>query len=155
VREIGCVVSLRSDTAVVGMPMSGACKNCGICMIADNGKEVLVLAKNSAGAAEGDTVEIEVRAGKVVAAAFIVYMIPVFMTIIGFVVGNWMAGGAEDANLPIILAVVFLVASFVGVWLYDRRLRKTEEFTAVVTRVLSDEEAEEHHRRVTPVSFGG
>jgi len=155
VREIGCVMSLQGDTAVVSMPMSGSCKSCGLCMIADNGKEVLVLARNSAGAAQGDSVEIEVSAGRVVAAAFIVYMIPVFMTIIGFVVGNWMAGGAEDANLPIILAIVFLAASFVGVWLYDRRLRKTEEFTAVVTRVLSEDEVEERRRHVTPVSFGG
>lgn len=152
--EIGCVVSVKDDAAVVSMPMSPECRKCGVCLAAGDGRDVLVLAKNAAGAGVGDAVEIEIEAGKAVAAAFVIYMIPVFMTIAGFIVGNAITGGAEDANLPIALAVVFLVASFVGVWLYDVRLRRTQRHTAVVTRVVSEDEAEKK-RRVREVTLGG
>lgn len=154
-REIGCVVSLKGSAAVVAMPVSGACEKCGACMLSGDGREVLLVARNSAGASEGDTVEIEISSGRVVAAAFIIYMIPVFMTIVGFLVGNAISGGADDASLPIVLSVVFLVLSFLGVWGYDRRLRRSERRDAVVARVLSRQEVEEHQRQEHPADFGG
>ena len=154
-RETGCVVSLKGNTAVVAMPVSGSCDSCGACMISGDGKEVLLVARNSAGASEGDTVEIEINSGRVIAAAFIIYMIPVFMTIVGFLVGNAISGGAEDATLPIGMAVAFLVVSFLGVWMYDLRLRRVERRDAVVTRVLSTEEVEERQRQEHPADLGG
>jgi sigma-E factor negative regulatory protein RseC len=144
VREIGCVTSVRGDAATIAMPMSGECKKCGICQMAADGKEVLLEARNDAGARQGDTVEIEIAPGRVLAAAFTIYMIPILMTIVGFLIGNAAAGGNSDSSLPIVLAVVFLVASFVLVWLYDRRLRRADRRHAVVTRVLTEEEAEAH-----------
>jgi sigma-E factor negative regulatory protein RseC len=155
VKEAGCVVSVNDDAAVVAMPMSPECEKCGSCMIAGEGKEVLLLAKNSAGAGPGDTVEIEISAGRVIAAAFIIYMIPVLMTIVGFLVGNAITGGAEDADLPIVLSVVFLVVSFLCVWLYDLRLRRVERREAVVTRILTGEEAAAHRRQTEPANIGG
>jgi positive regulator of sigma E activity len=91
----------------------------------------------------------------VLAAAFIIYMIPILMTIVGFLVGSAAAGGDPDAGLPIVLAVVFLVVSFVLVWLYDRRLRKAERRHAVVTRTLTEEEVEEHIRSHPGAHSGG
>ena len=82
-------------------------------------------------------------------------MIPIILTIAGFLVGNTIAGGDPDSNLPIVLAVVFLVVSFLLVWLYDRRIRKAERRRAVVTRVLSEEEAEEHRRDRPDLHPGG
>ena len=155
VKEIGCVTSVKGDAATVAMPMSGECKKCGICEVAADSKEVLLEARNDAGAREGDTVEIEIAPGRVLAAAFIIYMIPILMTIVGFLVGSAAAGGAPDASLPIVLAVVFLVVSFVLVWLYDRRIRRTERRHAVVTRVLTEDEAEEHMRSHPGAHIGG
>jgi sigma-E factor negative regulatory protein RseC len=154
-REIGCVRSASGDTAMVAMPMSGECKKCGICAVAAGGKEVLLEATNAVGASQGDTVEIEIAAGRVVAAAFIVYMIPIIMTIVGFLIGNVITGGDADATLPIVLAVVFLVVSFLLVWTYDRRLRKVERRQAVVTRILTEDEAREHVRSHPGAHIGG
>jgi len=155
VREIGCVVSVNDEAAVVAMPLSKECEKCGSCMISGEGKEVLLVAHNSAGAGPGDTVEVEISAGRVIAAAFIVYMIPVILTIVGFLVGNAIAGGDENSTLPIVLAVAFLVVSFLCVWLYDLRLRRVERREAVVTRTLSGDEAAEHRRRTEPANIGG
>ena len=153
-KEVGQVVSVKGNAAVVVLPSKGECERCGICMAANGGKEFILLARNAAGAREGDTVEVEIEDRKVVAAAFTVYMIPVIMTMAGFATGNALSGGAEDAALPIVLAVSFLVASFVGVWLYDRRLRKRERRQAVVIRVLGEDEADSYPR-IESVTLGG
>ena len=153
-KEVGQVMSIKDEAAVVVLPATSECERCGICMAASGGREYILLAKNEAGASEGDTVEVEIRNGRVVAAAFTIYMVPVIMTILGFALGNVLSGGVEDANLPIVLAVVFLVASFAGVWLYDRSLRKAERRQAVVVRVLSEDEAESHPR-IESVTLGG
>ncbi len=152
--ETGIVVSVKHGAAVVSMPMYGGCKSCGICIDGEGGHEVLLLAKNEIGAVEGNTVEIEISAGKVVSAAFIVYLVPVFVTIIGFMVGHWMTGGDDEALLPIVLAIVFLILSFVGVALYDLRLRKTETHEATVARILSPEEVEERNRSAHDTGIG-
>jgi len=152
--ERGCVISVKDDAAVVAMPMSKECESCGACLIAGEGREVVLLARNDAGAAEGDNVEVEISAGRVVAAAFIIYVIPLILTIVGFLVGNRLSGGDPNSHLPIIVAVLFLVSSFVGVWMYDMRLRRVERREAVVIRVLTEEGVEDE-KRISRVKLGG
>lgn len=154
-REIGCVASVEGDAAVVAMPGSSNCEQCGICLMAQEGREFLLLARNAAGAAPGDTVEVEIEAGKVVAAAFAVYMVPLIATIGGFIVGSAITRGAPDSRLPIVMAVACLVASFGIVWAYDLKLRRSEKRQAVVTRILTAEEVEREKKQVRPVRFGG
>ena len=145
---------MNEDAAVVAMGKSGSCDKCGFCMASSDGKEVLLLARNEIGASPGDTVEIEISAGKVLIAAFSLYMLPVLMTILGFVVGSAISDGSEESILPIALAVTFLVVSFVAVWLFDLKVRKREHRHATVIRVFSEEEAKASPR-VEIVKFGG
>ena len=152
--EIGRVSTVKQDAAMVSMPMSGACERCGVCMVSGDGRDVLLLAKNDAGAAEGDHVEIEISAGRVISAAFIIYMVPVFLTIAGFVFGHWLTGGDDESILPIILAVSFLVASFVGVAVYDAKLRRVERHEARIIRVLTEDEVRAHEHHVQTVTMG-
>ena len=152
--EAGRIVSVNGDAAVVAMGMSGACRKCGFCMASSDGKEVLLLARNEADADPGDAVEIEISAGRVLVAAFALYMLPVLMTIIGFVVGSAISGGSEESALPIVLAVAFLVVSFLAVWLFDLKVRKAERREATVTRILSEEEAKASPR-IEIVESGG
>lgn len=154
VTEVGRVISVNDDVAVVAMGKSGSCSKCGLCMASSDGKEVLLLARNEAGAGPGDAVEIEIGAGKVLVAAFSLYMLPVLMTILGFVVGSAISDGSEESILPIALAVASLVVSFVAVWLFDLKVRKTESRHATVLRVLSEEEAKASPR-IEIVKFGG
>lgn len=150
-REYGHVVSISEQAAVVAMRMSGECKKCGLCMKSSDGKEVLLLAKNEVDASVGDIVEIEISPGKVIAAAFIVYMIPIIMTVVGFLIGSALVGGSEESGIPIGMAVIFLVASFFGVWMYDKRVRRKETREATVLRVVEDEDK----KHVELVKLGG
>ena len=150
--EVGRVVSVNGSAAVVAMTASGACEKCGLCLSSSNGREILLLARNEARAEPGDAVEVEIAPGRVLVAAFALYMLPVLMTIIGFLVGSAVSDWAEESSLPIVLSVVFLVVSFLAVWLVDRRLRKTERREGTVKRVLSDDEASSG---IEVVKFGG
>ena len=152
--EVGRVVSVNDDAAVVAMRMSGACEKCGLCMASGDGKEVLLLARNEAEAVPGDAVEIEISPGRVLVAAFALYLLPVLMTILGFMVGSAVSGGSEESALPIVLAMAFLVGSFLAVWLYDLKVRKADRKHATVKRVLSEEEAEASPR-IQIVKSGG
>ncbi|MCK4410404.1 MAG: SoxR reducing system RseC family protein [Candidatus Eisenbacteria sp.] len=152
--EIGRVVSVNDDAAVIAMSMSGACKKCGLCMASGDGKDILLLTRNEVDAAPGDIVEIEISPGRVLVAAFALYLLPVLMTILGFVVGSAVSGGSEESALPIVLAITFLVVSFLAVWLFDLKVRKAERRHATVKRVLSEEEADASPR-IQIVKFGG
>lgn len=139
-KETGQVVSSKGGVAIVSVPMKDACKTCGLCAETRGGREMLVEAANAIGAQEGEIVEVEIRSKRIMAAAFVVYMIPVIATIGGFILGNNLTGGEADSNFPIGLAVIFLVASFVGIWLYDLRLRKSEKTEATVIRIVPPED---------------
>lgn len=150
--EVGRVLSVNGDAAVVAMRVSGACEKCGLCMASSDGKEVLLLARNDVEAGPGDRVEIEISPGRVLVAAFALYMLPVLMTIVGFLVGSAVSGGSEDSPLPIVLAIAFLVVSFLAVWIFDLTIRKTERRDATVMKILSDED---EPSRINVVKFGG
>jgi len=158
--EVGRVVSINADAAVVAMRRSQACEKCGLCLSSGDGREVLLLARNDAGAGPGDAVEIEISPGRVLVAAFALYLLPVLMTILGFVAGNSIVGGSEESFLPIGLAVAFLVVSFVAVWLFDLKLRKTARRDATVVRVLPGEDSGGENggdgsRKIEVVKLGG
>lgn len=153
-KEVGRVVSVNDDAAVVAMGTSGACEKCGLCLATSDDKEILLLATNEAGAGPGDAVEIEISPGRVLVAAFALYMLPVLLTIVGFVVGSAISDGSEESVLPIALAVAFLIVSFVIVWLFDLKIRKAERRRATVKRILTEEEAKASPR-IEIVKFGG
>lgn len=150
--EVGRVVSVNGNAAVVAMRMSGACDKCGLCLASSDGKEVLLLARNEVGSRLGDAVEIEIRAGRVLVAAFSLYLLPVLMTIIGFLVGSAISDGSEESFLPIGLSVAFLVVSFLAVWVFDLRARRTERRDATVKRILT---GENDSSPIGIVKFGG
>jgi len=152
VKEVGRVVSVNDDGAVVSMRASGACDKCGLCMASSGGREILLLALNEAGAGVGDAVEIEISPGRVLVAAFALYMLPVLLTILGFAVGSYMSRGDENSPLPIIMAVVFLVVSFIATWLFDLRIRKHTRPEATVKKIL---DADGESSRIQVVKFGG
>ena len=152
--EVGRVVSVNDDAAVVAMATAGACEKCGLCMASGDGKEILLLARNGVDASPGDAVEIEVSPGRVLVAAFALYLLPVLMTILGFVVGSAVSDGSDESGLPIALAMVFLVVSFLAVWLFDVKIRKADRRHATIKRVLSEEEADASPR-IQIVKFGG
>ena len=104
---------------------SGDCHKCSGCGAA---KETLVLtAKNPIGAKEGDLVVIESPSGPVLAAAAMLYMVPLVLFIGAYLLGEhlWSKG-------PVFGALGF-VLGILGAVVYDRLVakKKNTEYTII------------------------
>lgn len=71
-------VSVKRDSAC------GDCSNCGGC----NGGCIRIKVKNTLAASVGDTVLIETASSFVIALAAIVYILPILLFFVGYILGN-------------------------------------------------------------------
>ena len=104
---------------------SGDCHKCSGCGAA---KETLTLtAKNPIGAGEGDLVVIESASGPVLAAAAMLYMVPLVMFIGAYLLGEHLWGRG-----PLCGALGF-VLGILGAVVYDRLVakKKNTEYTII------------------------
>ncbi|MGQ9632059.1 MAG: SoxR reducing system RseC family protein [bacterium] len=142
--EVGRVVEVRGDLARVEFNRRGACGNCSICtpLIGDMSK-VAALASNPIGARVGDSVEVELTQGNIVAAAFIVYILPLIALFFGFGFGKWWAervwGMASGQNAGLLLAAALFALAFFGIWLLNKRYASSKRYTIEIKRVVGGE----------------
>ena len=81
---------------------------------------------NEVGAQIDDVVEIGVAEGGLVAASFIVYILPVAALFVGAGLGTLIArrNGIEIGGISALMGLLFLGAGFVGIRLMDPYLKK-------------------------------
>lgn len=79
--SIGVVESLKGQNAVVNLTRSTACGDCGACQMGKENLDRQVEALNLVGAKVGDFVTMEMEDGKVLKAAFLVYIIPLIVLV--------------------------------------------------------------------------
>ena len=98
---------------------SGDCHKCSGCGAAK--ESVVITARNPIGAQPGDNVVIEAASGPVLAAAAVLYMLPLALFFLGYLVGEnlWQKG-------PIIGGVGFALGIAAAV-LYDRLVAKKKK----------------------------
>ena len=132
--EQGTVVEVRGDKAVVEMGQSGSCAHCRACLCGADGK-MRVEVGAPPGIAVGDHVEIDVPVGRV-QAAVTVYLIPLGALLAGAILGNGLGErfwpqSRYPGLLAIVLALVFVLAAFFGIALYERRAAKTRRLPTI------------------------
>lgn len=99
---------------------------------------------NQANAQVGDRVELEMKTDNVLTAAFIAYIIPLAMFLIGIVFGmkyltaSGYQGNVEAAGAGIGLALMF--ATYLVIKLNDTKFRQSNKYLSVVIRVLNEDE---------------
>lgn len=127
------------DVVEVSLQASAACGRCGACHPASEGR-VGIEAVAVPGVKAGDAVEIEISTGGVVATSFVVYLLPVFFMIGGYVAGSFIAGllslGISGEAGGIGGAALFCAASFAVIRWYDRGVRRRGSLRARVVRIL-------------------
>lgn len=94
-----------------------SCASCGLCP----GRSMTVNADNTIGAAEGDAVLLSMSDKKVLGAAFLVYVIPVIMLIIGYAAGRALFKNESGA---IGTGFALMVLSFAAIAVIDRRVKQ-------------------------------
>lgn len=92
------------------------CSSCGLCP----GKAAIVEAINEKGAAVGDTVIIQMSDKKVLGAAFLVYIVPLIMLIIGYFIG-YAVFNTESAS--IITGLCLMAVTFAIITLVDKKIK--------------------------------
>ena len=104
---------------------SGDCHKCSGCGAAQ--ETMLLTAKNPIGAGVGELVVIESQTGPVLAAAAILYMLPLVLFFLGYLAGSllWEQG-------PLCGCVAFVLGIAVAM-LYDRLVAKKNQTVYIIT----------------------
>ena len=121
-KEVGKVVKILGDNKVeVELSATGGCKKCGLCRIGLNNKAYMT-AGTRENLAIGDYVEVEMKEREVVFVTFLVFILPLILFFLGYLIYNY------------ILAIISLVGYFIGLWFYDRNAQKKGKYLPFVVR---------------------
>ena len=116
----GTVVKKNKDMLTVRVKRGSACgESCAACKVGCPGVEQTIEAKDMCGADAGDTVVLELKSGKVIGAAFLVYILPLILLVCGYGIAHCFsksdvicAGGG----------FIFMIIGFLFLHAYDRRM---------------------------------
>ncbi len=143
IHEIGRIVRITGELAVVEIPKAAACDGCaasGVCHSLGGSDLRELRAVNSIDADVGEQVEVVVEAKHAVRAAIWVYLVPTILmlaTAFGFhqlASRHWSARTAELATALVTLGS--LVLFVLGAWLWRRGKAENLKHFPVVTRRL-------------------
>jgi len=137
--QIGFVSKVEGDFVQVDIKRASSCgDNCGSCGSSCNIPGLRINVKNDLGAKLGDFVEVEMSTKSILNSAFIVYMIPLIMMILGISLGAYIFKTMGYKNYEIfgMLAGVFsLVISFMLLKIIDKRVKENKSLTFEMVKI--------------------
>ena len=141
-REVGKVLRFEDGLAVVEVPRSEACRYCRGCYLGLNRDKMLAEAQNQIQAKIGDEVVLEMEPGKFVTAAFVIYLIPVIFLLIGYFIGDFLAGilKIRGASMGIIFSLSLFALAYVAIGAIDRKARASGRFDPKIVQILKGAE---------------
>ncbi len=135
------VIALDGDYATVETERTSACEGChkaeeggcSVCSLMASNRKLATRAKNTVGAAVGDTVTVESETARLLWYAALVFLLPILVAALA-----WCVTLLLDANIAwqIAGAVIGFVGTFVGIFFYSKHLKKTHcdvEIIEIVT----------------------
>lgn len=134
---IGEVMSVKGNRAVVRTARHATCNRCGACGLFSNTPDMEVEAVNEIGAVPGDRVQLSIESRSVVEAAFLAYMVPLFLFVIGVFGGYqaarmlWPAIHPEWMGIP--AGLVLMVAGYAYLRAYDRKATQKGKYLPHIT----------------------
>jgi sigma-E factor negative regulatory protein RseC len=137
--QVGQVVDIKDDIAVILVRRHEVCGKCGGCGAAISGSGNNYLeAINTANAAIGHTVKVSMDSSHVLKASFVVYIVPMIALLLGIYLGQLLDGTFGIlARFDILLGVVFLIGSYLIVRGYDKKMADGKVGASVV-RIIDE-----------------
>ena len=133
-REQGVVTkALGLQLVEVAFQRTEACKNCRACHII-NDKDMAIEAVNEVGARVDDLVEIDIPSKEIVRASIIVFMIPIFCLIAGYLIVDKFTANQVLSALG---GIIGLALSFFAIKWYDINIQEKTSGRATVVKVIS------------------
>ena len=140
--EEGMVTAIEGEYALVKIVRTSSCAHCpsaGSCHI-ESDRDLLVKAKNNAGAAIGQRVRLFVSPGSILAASFLLYVVPLFGLVLGSIAGKVLLAHVWPNLSSELLAagtgLAAMAGTFAGIRFYDRHRRSKESFIPKIIQVL-------------------
>ncbi len=131
-QQIGIVEQKNGNLAQVRIARPSACgENCASCKGGCTPTERVVTAEDRAGAKEGDKVILSMGSGRVLLAAFLVYILPLFFLVGGYLAAARLTGREIVCILSGIAAmwICFLIVSRI-----EKRLK--EKYCLFIEKIL-------------------
>ena len=117
VNETVAVVSVERRSACDGCHKAEEDKSCSVCTLLGGNREARARALNTAGATVGDTVALESRTARILGYAAFVFMLPVILGLIGYLIGFY---ALHLGEWSVALTFAGIVISFLPIWLYSK-----------------------------------
>lgn len=140
--EEGIVTGVEGSYALVKVTRQASCAHCPSAASCHLGTDraMVVKAENIAGAQVGQRVRLFISPRSIVAASFLIYILPLFGLLLGAFVGRllWIHV-CPDMPSELLSAGIGLLAMagiFFGIRLYDRHYRTKEDFIPKIVEVL-------------------
>lgn len=121
--EIGEVIDTGDGRARVRLPRKDSCRSCGLCLFGGEGRGMILEAENEIGAAPGDRVEVEVPRRDPLAAALLLFGLPLGAMLAGAGAGYLLAGDGA----AVLLGAILLAAAFILIRRRELRRGKIPE----------------------------
>jgi sigma-E factor negative regulatory protein RseC len=136
-RSQGIVTEIISDDlAKVCLHAKGACEECPSYGNCESGEETQMketVAINKINAKIGDSVIMELPAGKTLTSAFVIYILPIILLIVGYFVGDALFDNEIGA---IIGSLLFFVTSFFILRFINRYLNNIDSFKPIIIKIV-------------------
>ena len=133
--ETGTVIKLNKNSAVVRVERKSACDSCRICAIRPGAPYIDINLKNDISAKLNDKVEIFLTDSIVIRSSLIVYLVPLFFSFIGLLIGLFFT----NEIVQLILFFCFLVLGFFCIFLINIFIRKNPKYVQRIVKILKDE----------------
>lgn len=129
--ELATVNKIISDNLVeVAINRSKACGKC--CACKPVGNEIFSMrAINDVGAKIGDPVEVEYASTEILKATFVVFLLPIVLLVLGYLIGN-----RNGEKTGVFVGLLFLVLGLIVARYYDLVFNKRSGRLAKITRIV-------------------
>lgn len=149
----GLVIKIKEGgIAQVVTDRKNACGGCGSahsCHSCLSNSKMMTEALNSAGAKEGDLVDINLNSGLVLKGAAIMYLIPIAGIMMGAIIGSFISGilGVDETTSAIIFSILGLCLGFMTTAFISKQMSEKNRFTPVIIQRIKTE------KKHSPYSF--
>ncbi len=121
--EIGKVIKIEEEKAVVLLSSSEYCNKCKLCLFDDKGQRTLKI-YNNVGAKVGDKVEVSIPEGMISKLSFSIFIFPIIV----FLIGYWIVWNmSHSEKLSAVGGLIAFVLTFYALWIYERKLSQIKK----------------------------
>lgn len=131
--ESGRVTAVKGETAKVKVDKKDECNKCGMCLFPQNASSIEFDAQNQIGAKMGDLVEIEKKSDGKLLGTLLAFLVPLLLIGLAVLI-NYLFIKKEIFIL--VIAIGLIAVWYIVLALIDKKIKKLERYTTVITKIL-------------------